>query len=176
MAGNQRRWRRFWKRYGIIATRNSSSNSTDPIHLKKKILPAFSVIDPERAGASFGSFSHAAPTAHATPQSDTGPAPALVDLKTALETLPVLELHRVRVSDDSDRIYGSVTAEDIAGELKNRWNVIVDKANIHVAGGRFKEVGVKQVVVTISDTESVTLSISIKDFGEGGASAPATQS
>ncbi|KAJ3051189.1 hypothetical protein HK097_007836 [Rhizophlyctis rosea] len=139
------------------------------------ILPAFSVVSPERPGVTFTTFSHTAPSTSTT-TSDAGPSPTTVDLKTALETLPKLDIHRVRVSDESNRIYGSVTAEDIAEQLNFRWNIIVDKTNVHVAGGRFKEVGVKQVVISISETESVTLSIHIKDFGEDGAPAPAAES
>ncbi|KAJ3043678.1 hypothetical protein HDV00_004451 [Rhizophlyctis rosea] len=136
------------------------------------ILPAFSTISPEKPTSIIAKPFETSPSSP-DPSETTikHEAETIADTRTALESLPALEFHRVRISEDSTRIYGSVSPEDVATELSSRWGISVDKAGIEIENGRIKEVGERVVRVKINGVEEVTLRVVVRDFGEEGATA-----
>ncbi|KAI8585874.1 hypothetical protein BDZ88DRAFT_455514 [Geranomyces variabilis] len=80
----------------------------------------------------------------------------------ALQLVPQLTFERVRMRADSDRIYGSVTPEDIVLDLLNKHGIVLEKEAVRLEA-RIKEIGSHSVQVAIGELPSVELQIVVAD-------------
>ncbi|MBS9374657.1 50S ribosomal protein L9 [Rhodococcus sp. B50] len=70
------------------------------------------------------------------------------ELKTAIEGLENVSLS-VKTSSDSGKLFGSVTAADVAGALKAAGGPVVDKRIVELPKAHIKATGKHQIVVKL---------------------------
>ncbi|MFX1758986.1 50S ribosomal protein L9 [Rhodococcus gordoniae] len=70
------------------------------------------------------------------------------ELKTAIEGLEDVSLS-VKTSSDSGKLFGSVTAADVAGALKAAGGPVVDKRIVELPKAHIKATGKHQIVVKL---------------------------
>lgn len=70
------------------------------------------------------------------------------ELKTAIESLEDVSLS-VKTSSDSGKLFGSVTAADVAGALKAAGGPVVDKRIVELPKAHIKATGKHQIVVKL---------------------------
>ncbi len=70
------------------------------------------------------------------------------ELKAAIEGLEDVSLS-VKTSSDSGKLFGSVTAADVAGALKAAGGPVVDKRIIELPKAHIKATGKHQIVVKL---------------------------
>ncbi len=70
------------------------------------------------------------------------------ELKAAIESLEDVSLS-VKTSSDSGKLFGSVTAADVAGALKAAGGPVVDKRIVELPKAHIKATGKHQIVVKL---------------------------
>ncbi|CDS07059.1 hypothetical protein LRAMOSA09582 [Lichtheimia ramosa] len=68
------------------------------------------------------------------------------NLSSTLSSVSILDFKRA-VVPDSINTFGSVTADDLAGKLKDEFGITVDKNSVEFKDGRIKSLGEHQVVI-----------------------------
>lgn len=67
-------------------------------------------------------------------------------MSSTLSSVSILDFKRA-VVPDSINTFGSVTADDLAGKLKDEFGITVDKHSVEFKDGRIKSLGEHQVVI-----------------------------
>ncbi|KAJ3281304.1 hypothetical protein HK104_000094 [Borealophlyctis nickersoniae] len=92
--------------------------------------------------------------------------------REALLQLGSLQFDRVRISASSQRIYGSVAAEDVVAELGRR-GIQVDRQTVDVPEGKIKEIGTHKIMVRL-EAGDVEMEVVVAEFGSNQNSGAAT--
>jgi ribosomal protein L9 len=86
------------------------------------------------------------------------------EIHQKVSSLTPIEFRRVRIAKDSVKIFGSVTAQDVANYLKESHDIEIDMNFIIFGGdGRLKEVGSHQVSISLPEYENVPITIDVVD-------------
>ncbi|MDF3285172.1 MULTISPECIES: 50S ribosomal protein L9 [unclassified Gordonia (in: high G+C Gram-positive bacteria)] len=81
------------------------------------------------------------------------------ELKQALENLSEVSLS-VK-THDSGKLFGSVTAADVAGAIRSAGGPVVDKRNVELPKGHIKATGSFPVVVNLHPDVAATVSLAV---------------
>lgn len=81
------------------------------------------------------------------------------EIKQALENLSGISL--TVKTHDSGKLFGSVTAGDVAGAIKSAGGPVVDKRNVELPKGHIKSTGSFPVVVNLHPDVTATVQIDV---------------
>jgi len=82
------------------------------------------------------------------------------ELKAAIEALGTVSLS-VRSAGDSGRLFGSVTASDVAVAIKNAGGPSVDKRTVQLPKEHIKSIGKHSITVRLHPSVAATLALEV---------------